>query len=303
MDSPYSITFWALAGFVASIVFTVFSIVRSKTQRIIDLRLSNMRSQPHRDPAQKALWDSALNLFAKFFPEQNSKSADLRSRLRLAGFFSNRACAAYQFIRAATMLAGVLIGSCLFWFDQLHDWIPIAGMLVGAGIGFLIPGIAIEMLQKRRYRQILSELPDFSDLLIVCLNAGMSLEAAIRFVADEFGQSRTVLKHELRIVKHDLSLGLSVDEAFKRLSERCKHDAIGMLSTFMRESRKMGSSVLESINRHCDAIRVQIEQEAEEQSQKAAVKMMFPTLLLVMPATFVVLAGPAVLLIQESFCK
>jgi len=95
----------------------------------------------------------------------------------------------------------------------------------------------------------------------------------------------------------------SVDQALKRFSARTDFEGVRTLSTFIRESQKFGTQITEALRNHADMLRSQREQSAEETAQKAAVKILIPTLLLIFPAIFVVLVGPAVIQIQEAFAS
>ncbi len=112
-----------------------------------------------------------------------------------------------------------------------------------------------------------------------------------------------LLAGELSIVQRDIDLGATVDSALRRFGDRSGFDGIRTLSTFVRESQRFGTELADALRLHADMLRSQREQVAEETAQKASVKILLPMLLLILPAVFVVIAGPAAIQIQQAFSK
>jgi tight adherence protein C len=181
----------------------------------------------------------------------------------------------------------------------LHVALPAA--VVGSALGWLLPRFMLDRRIAARRRQIRRALPDFMDLLIVCLQSGMSLPAALQRVGDEIALAHPALARELEIIHRETSLGGSIDGAFARFAERTELEAVKNLATVLQETRRFGSEIVQALRSQADSMRFQREQAAEENAQKASVKILFPMLLLILPAVFVVLAGPAVIQIQKSF--
>ena len=141
------------------------------------------------------------------------------------------------------------------------------------------------------------------DLLIVCLQSGMSVSSALQRVGMEIKVAHPLLAYELEIVQRDVTLGAPVDAALSNFANRSGVDVLRELATFMRESRRFGSEIVDALRVQADTMRFQREQTAEENAQKATVKILFPMLLLILPAIFVVLVGPAVIQIQKAFSR
>jgi tight adherence protein C len=159
-------------------------------------------------------------------------------------------------------------------------------------------------LDKQVARQHLllgKSLPDFLDLMIVCLQGGLSLQETIRRVGDELRLAHPTLAFELSIVQRDTDLGASIEQALKRFAARSGYEGVRTLSTFIREAQRFGTNITEALRSHADMLRSQREQVAEESAQKAAVKILLPTMLLIFPAIFVVAVGPALIQIQQAF--
>jgi tight adherence protein C len=173
--------------------------------------------------------------------------------------------------------------------------------LAAGGIGALAPGFWLDRRISVRHVSLRRSLPDFLDLMNVCLEAGLSLQETIRRVNDELQLAHPILAYELDIVQRDIDLSCSIDQALRKFAVRTDCEGIRTLSTFIRESQRFGTQITDALRNHADMLRSQREQLAEESAQKAAVKILLPTLLLIFPAIFVVLVGPAAIQIQEAF--
>jgi tight adherence protein C len=150
---------------------------------------------------------------------------------------------------------------------------------------------------------MLKSLPDFLDLMVTCVQAGLSLNGALQRVTEELAVAHPVLAGEMGIVERQIELGAAPDLALRNFAERSDLAAIATLSTLVEQARRFGTSVSDALRTHAETIREQREQRAEEMAQKAAVKILFPTLLLIFPAIFVVLVGPAAVQITRTFAS
>ncbi len=177
-------------------------------------------------------------------------------------------------------------------------------LLIGSvlgGFGSIAPSLWLDGAVARHHLQLRKSLPDFLDLMIVCLEGGMSLQETIRRVSDELRIVHPTLTLELGFVQRDIELGATVDQALKWFAARTDYEGVRSLSTFIREAQRFGTNITAALRNHSDMLRSQREQAAEENAQKASVKILLPTLLLIFPAIFVVLVGPAIIQIQEAF--
>jgi tight adherence protein C len=145
-------------------------------------------------------------------------------------------------------------------------------------------------------------LPDFLDLMIVTLQSGLSVQGALRRVADELQLVHSVLASELSIVLREMELGATTDIALRRFADRSGCGDLRILGTFVHESQRFGTELVTAFRQHGETLRKKREQRAEERAHKAAVIILLPTLLLIFPALFVVVAGPAAIQIYTSLC-
>jgi tight adherence protein C len=252
--------------------------------------------------AVNSRWPAVIRRFASvLLPRGETQRTKLRMMLVHAGYYSSSALTWYvvgQFCLGAGLLL-LAVWLCQFtalgWVDQL----------VCAGIAgcsaFLLPLLWLRRRKAERHRILNRSLPDLLDLMVTCLDAGMSLEAVIQRVTQENGFIDEVLADEMRRVQREIELGAPPDRALQSFADRTDADVARSLATVCHQSRKYGARISESLRTHADMLRDQREQTAEEAAQKASVKILFPTLLCLFPAIFVVLAGPAAIQIAENF--
>ena len=165
----------------------------------------------------------------------------------------------------------------------------------------MAPVVWLDRAIVRYHSYLRRTLPDFLDLMIVCLEGGMSLQETIRRVGFELRLAHPLLAGELDIVQRDIEFGASIDQALKRFAARTDYEGIRTLSAFIREAQRFGTNITEALRSHAEMLRRQREQAAEENAQKAAIKILMPTFLLIFPSVFIVAVGPAVIQIQQSF--
>ena len=173
---------------------------------------------------------------------------------------------------------------------------PNRGLFYGSiagGIGIILPNLWLARRKARRQSTLMKSLPDFLDLLVTCVQAGLSLNGALQRVTAELAVAHPVLAGEMGIAERQIELGAAPDLALRNFAERSDLAALATLSTLIEQARRFGTSICDALRTHAETIRDQREQRAEELAQKAAVKILFPTLLCIFPAIFVVLVGPA----------
>lgn len=188
----------------------------------------------------------------------------------------------------------------------LPSWGSNMPTAVGAVLGILglfLPNLWLDQVIRRRNAALRRALPDFLDLMLVCLESGVSVQAGLDRVAEELADTHPVFGSELQKVMRDVELGATVDAAMRSFAERCGEENIHTLATFLTESLRYGTELSETFRSLAEMLRSQREQEAEAAARRAAVKMLLPTLLLIFPAVLVVLVGPAAIKIHDSLGK
>ena len=161
------------------------------------------------------------------------------------------------------------------------------------GLGYLLPSFILARMAKRRQHLIRLGLPDALDLLVVSVEAGLGLDQAIQRVADELAFAHQDLSDELRLINLELRAGKARAEALRNLADRTGLDDISSLVAMLVQTDKFGTSVANSLRVFSETLRTKRRQRAEEAAAKTGVKMVFPLVLCIFPAIWIVTIGPA----------
>ncbi|MGH9598693.1 MAG: type II secretion system F family protein [Terracidiphilus sp.] len=168
-------------------------------------------------------------------------------------------------------------------------------------LGFLAPDFWLGKQIKSRMRRIRKGLPDVLDLLIICMEAGLSLDQATIRAAEELRVALPDLCDELGMVVLEQRAGRPRADAWKNLAERCGEESIHNMVAMLIQSEQFGTSIAKTMRVHADAMRTQRIQQVEEKAAKTSIKLLFPLVFCIFPALFLVVLGPAVILMMESF--
>jgi tight adherence protein C len=200
----------------------------------------------------------------------------------------------------ATLLPPLLLILPAAW--SLSEWRIAAILCAASGVGYLAPSWALSRRVKWRKRQIQLALPDALDLMVVCVEAGMGINASLARVAKEFAASSPILSAEIELVTLEIRAGKSTVEALRGLALRTGVGDIRSLVALLVQTERFGTSVADALRVHSDSMRVQRMQRAEEEAGKAPLKMIFPTVV-IFAATLIVLLTPAILRFNGVFTK
>ena len=165
--------------------------------------------------------------------------------------------------------------------------------LAGVGAGYLLPGMVLARLAKRRAQRSDSSLADTLDLLVVSVEAGLGLDQAMTRVGSELAFAYPDLSDELRLVNLELRAGNPRAEALRNLADRTGVEDLGSLVTMLIQTDKFGTSVAQSLRVYSETLRTKRRQRAEEAAAKTGVKMVFPLVFCIFPAVWIVTIGPA----------
>jgi len=170
-------------------------------------------------------------------------------------------------------------------------------------LGFYLPSMALWWLRRKRQQEIFLTLPDALDLLVVCVESGLGLDAALRKVCDEMKAHARVLCDEIALANFQLQMGRPKREVLHDLGVRTGVDDVKSLAAILIQADRFGSSVAQALRVQSDSMRVKRRQIAEEKAAKTAVQMIFPLVLFIFPGIFVVLVGPAAVAIYQRLLK
>jgi tight adherence protein C len=160
-------------------------------------------------------------------------------------------------------------------------------------IGFYLPNLWIKMRISKRKEKMQQGLPDALDLMVVCVEAGTGLDAAINRVGEEMKLSNKVLSEEFRLMSMELRAGKQRRDALKNLALRTDLEDVNSLVTLLIQTEKFGTSLAQALRVHSDSMRTKRFQKAEEIAAKLPVKLIFPLVLFIFPSLFVTILGPA----------
>ena len=183
--------------------------------------------------------------------------------------------------------------------------LDIDSITYAGGIAFLMffmPGIVLWLITKSRQDNIFYGLPDALDLMVVCVEAGLGLDQAMRKVAEEMKDSYHVIAEEFSLCNLQLQMGRARNDVLHDLGLRTGVDDLKALAAILIQADKFGSSVAQALRVQSDSMRTRRRQMAEEKAAKTAVKLIFPLVLFIFPAIFIVLVGPAAItMVNELF--
>ena len=226
----------------------------------------------------------------------------VRLRFMHAGF-RGKAAPAY-FFAAKTLLALALPAISLAIaaprFSAGHTLDALFILLAASALGFYAPNVVLSQLTTRRQRAIVEALPDAVDLMTVCVEAGLGLDAAMLRVTEELGSKSPTLTTELELVLLELRAGAGREKALRNLAARTGVEDIDTLTTMLIQADRFGTSIGDSLRVYTDSMRTRRRMKAEEQAAKIALKLLFPLIFFIFPTLIVVLVGPAAIQIYRQ---
>ncbi len=167
-------------------------------------------------------------------------------------------------------------------------------------LAYLAPILSLKSKAKKRVEDISYNLPDALDLLTVCVEAGLGLDAALSRVAKEYSRKSAVLATEIGRVSNDVLAGIPRQEAFRNLADRNNVSELRSFVALLIQTDRLGTSIAQSLRVYCDTVRTRRKQRVEELAQKASVKMIVPLVFFILPAMFVVILAPAAISLMGS---
>ncbi len=238
-------------------------------------------------------------------PMQSSSTEDvgkMRAKLNMAGFRSEAAMQIFWSLKTLGLASGFLVGGGTLAFTRGLDIDTFTYAGIIAGVMFFLPEVILWIIKRGRQDNIFYGLPDALDLMVVCVEAGLGLDQAMRKVTDEMKKTWHVIAEEFALCNLQLQMGRARTEVLHDLGARTGVDDLKALAAILIQADKFGSSVAQALRVQSDSMRTRRRQMAEEKAAKTAVKLIFPLVLFIFPAIFVVLVGPAAItMINELF--
>jgi tight adherence protein C len=299
MDLNFALPLVGIFISVALAAGAVTSMVLARTAPV------RRRLEPTGTPQGPSLLDSLFGFFrttrnqtrqlAKVPRGSSTKVTRLQRRLEAAGWKDPDAASYFSLAEIATPVVTGLLPLALLGRE---GWLL---AIVLAVAGYLLPDLVLTRAIRRNQKAIQNGLPDAIDLIVVCVEAGSSLDQALMRASEELEIAIPALAAELRIVTNEIRAGKPRIEAFQGLARRSDVEDVRALVTMLTQTDRFGTSIAQALRTHATTSRTKRRQRAEERAAKVGVKLVFPLALCLVPALYVVVLGPVVVRILRAF--
>lgn len=306
MLSPVTVASVAIFIAVTAVAWVVIGRVSGEDKPRAEARLDMLKKrrngrldedvndkQRKKNEALAAVLEKATSPLADTVSGNEKEMGQVREKLVNAGFRRESAPVIYKGLQLILAGVGLFIGGV---FGMISDGLTQGLLMKAAGgivVGFMLPKLLLDQLAKRRREKVFLGLPDALDLMVVCVEAGLGMDQALRKVAEEMLKSHKEIGEEFSIANQQLQFGRTRAEVLQALGFRSGVDDLKQLASILIQADKFGSSVATALRVQSDSMRTKRRQIAEEKAAKTAVKMIFPLVMFIFPGIFVVLVGPA----------
>ena len=237
--------------------------------------------------------------FQRVLPRSQAEVSVMQRRLIRAGYRSDTAL---NMLYGAKVMVPLTL-CLLVTLSRVSSYNPFIIYTAALGLGFLAPDFWLGRRIAKRQARIRLGLPDVLDLLVICMEAGQSLDQATARTTQELSRAHPEICDELGVVVLEQRAGRPRVEAWKHFAERTAVVSVRNLVSVLVQAEQFGTSVAKTLRVHADTLRTQRRQQVEEQAAKTTIKLVFPLVFFIFPSIFLVALGPSVIVIQESFAK
>ena len=234
-------------------------------------------------------------------PEGDWDKSPLRMRFMHAGI--RNADARVVYFGAKTLLPLALAGvayTTLRAMNQTESMTLMFYVLLAALIGCYLPNLVVSLAIRSRQREVFENFPDAADLMLVCVEAGLGLDASLTRVADEIRRKSVALAEELHLTNLEIRAGGTREKSLRNLALRTGVEEVGTFATMLTQADKFGTSIGDSLRVFSDELRHKRQIRAEEAAAKVPTKMLIPLVVCIFPAVIMVIIGPAVIQIIRT---
>ncbi len=277
-------------------------------ERLDELKFPNARRRGSDDsPVKKSatvtkVLSKASPLSRPLQPKSDEEVGKLKGRLSQAGFRTEAVVGIFLGLKFVGLVVGLTISGATTLLTSSFTQTALIWSVLLSAMMFYLPDILVWFIAKHRKDSIFLGLPDVLDLLVVCVEAGLGLDQAMRKVSEEMKKSCRVVAEEFALCNFQLQMGRARNEVLQDLGARTGVDDLRSLAAILIQADKFGSSIAQALRVQSDSMRTRRRQLAEEKAAKTAVKLIFPLVIFIFPAIFVVLVGPAAItIVNEMF--
>ena len=248
----------------------------------------------------KVLETAAPKLAKPLVPKSELEMSNLKIKLANAGFRGETAGTVYLGLKFIGLLVGLFVGGgTIMGIYGTNVKTLFAAMMVVVAL-FYLPDIVVGLIGRHRKQGVFLGLPDALDLMVVCVEAGLGLDQAMRKVSEELKKTHPIIADEFGLSNLQFQMGSPRAEVLHELGVRTGVSDVRALVGVLIQADKFGSSIAQALRVQSDAMRVRRRQLAEEKAAKTAVKLIFPLVLFIFPGIFVILVGPAGITIMRE---
>lgn len=306
MDTTYLIPI-AIAGAITAGVWSASTLFFGDKESRASERLKDLRDPRRRKDLKEEnasvggmLKAAAPALSKALQPTNELEQNNLKVELANGGFSSPHAPMIYLSLKMISMGVFAVLGGGIGLFFQGMTTNALMTFVGAAGTGFYLPVIALAVMVSFRKEAIFLSMPDALDLLVVCVEAGLGLDAAMRRVNDELSDTAPELCEEMTACNMQLQMGRARRDVLHDFGVRTGVDDVKTLVAILIQAERFGASIATALRVQSDSMRIKRRQMAEEQAQKTGVKIIFPLVLFIFPGIFVVLVGPAAIMVVRQ---
>jgi len=285
-------------GLISAIVYFVFASRAPVAEEAIQRRLESIGFQNEsraqirlHDEEETTFWERIANFFFgdRELPERFNM---ISRRLHQAGYRGNRAVRIFWGLRIFLCLAFGFGGLFIALTSQASMSDLLLLTAAGAAVGYMLPFLTVFRKSRARVLEMRETLPDTLDLIVVCVEAGMGVDAALNRVGREQNAQNLALGEEMLLATQEMQAGAARKDALLRLADRVGLDEFKSLVTFLTQTEEMGGSIARSLRVYAETMRDKRSQAAEEAARKTVIKLIFPLVFFILPAIFIILLGP-----------
>lgn len=285
-------------GLISAIVYFVIASKAPISEDAIQRRLQSIGVQSDAsaqirlyDEEETTFWERIANFFFgdRELPERFNM---ISRRLHQAGYRGNRAVRIFWGLRIFLCIAFSFGGMFVALSSRasMSDFLLLA--VTGAVVGYMLPFLTVFRKSQARVLEMRETLPDTLDLIVVCVEAGMGVDAALNRVGREQNAQNLALGEEILLATQEMQAGAARKEALLRLADRVGIDEFKSLVTFLTQTEELGGSIARSLRVYAETMRDKRSQAAEEAARKTVIKLIFPLVFFILPAIFIILLGP-----------
>ena len=297
---------YAVGGLgVAMILFTLPFLLKKQVDPLEKLKRTD---QPTSKIAKERLrvqkQNNKLEKYSSFLEPQNEQQySEVKMKLLQAGYRSRDAVRYYHFAQFALGILGIILGVIYFIiFKASQDPTTkqtLMSILGPGGVGYMVPKYWVTKRQQARQEEITDGFPDALDMLLVCVEAGQSLDQSIVRVARELRASYPALADEFQIISHEMKAGKDKTQVLNDMGERCGVQDVASFVTVLNQAASFGTSIADALRIYAAEMRDKRVMRAEEKANKLPTKMTLTTMIFTVPPLLIILVGPSIVSIAN----